>query len=517
MKKTILVFCAIFLLWGASSFAGTYYVQVVNNAFIPSNLNVNAGDQIIWTLMAGTHTTTSTAVPLGAATWNYQFTGVGDTYTYNVTVGGQYAYHCIYHALMTATFTAADNFPLVENFDYPAGDSLRLYGWNITGTVFSNPELVVSPGLSYPNYPLSGIGNAAGLGNTGADVNKQFPDSVNTGSVYAAAMVNITTGQTGDYFMHFGVSPTNSSIFMGRVFVKLAANGNLAFGISKSSISASIVPNYTDSIYTTGTTYLLVLKYKFNAGVNDDSVFLFVNPAITPTEPAASVSHGTSSANDPTSLGTINIRQGTAASAPTLVIDGIKVSLSWAQVVPVELTSFTANASGNNVTLRWTTASETNNRGFEIQKLQSGTWTTSGFVQGKGTSTEENSYSFTDKDLQSGKYIYRLKQVDFDGSYSYSQNVEVTVSAPLTFELSQNYPNPFNPSTTIHYAIPEAGNVKLIVYNLLGQEVKSLVNGFKEAGAYSVNFDASGLNSGLYLYKLETGSYTQVKKMTLLK
>ena len=131
--------------------------------------------------------------------------------------------------------------------------------------------------------------------------------------------------------------------------------------------------------------------------------------------------------------------------------------------------------------------------------------------------TEEHNYSFIDENVSTGDYKYRLKQIDYDGSFEYSDIVDVSISGPTEFSLSQNYPNPFNPSTTIEYSIPESGNVKLKVYNSLGEEVETLVNKFEEAGTYKINFDASSITSGIYFYKLDIGSHSQVKKMILLK
>lgn len=186
--------------------------------------------------------------------------------------------------------------------------------------------------------------------------------------------------------------------------------------------------------------------------------------------------------------------------------------------VPVELASFTASVSGNTVTLNWITSTEMNNSGFDIlRSVQKDVWEKIAFVRGNGTTTEINYYSFEDENLNAGKYSYRLKQIDFDGSYEYSNVVYVDVAIPTKFELSQNYPNPFNPSTTIKFTIPESAMVTLSIFNALGEEVALLVNRVMESGTYEVNFNAVGLNSGMYFYRIQAGDFTQVKKMTLLK
>jgi len=126
-------------------------------------------------------------------------------------------------------------------------------------------------------------------------------------------------------------------------------------------------------------------------------------------------------------------------------------------------------------------------------------------------------YSFSDNSAISGKYSYRLKQIDFDGQFAYSETIEIEVSAPEKFELAQNYPNPFNPTTNIKYSIDNPEIVRLTVYNVIGEEVAQLVNETKEAGIYSINFDASNLNSGIYIYRLESGNQVQMQKMMLVK
>jgi hypothetical protein len=188
-------------------------------------------------------------------------------------------------------------------------------------------------------------------------------------------------------------------------------------------------------------------------------------------------------------------------------------------IVPVELTSFTANVNNlGQVVLNWETATEVNNQGFEIERrTESSEYRTVGFVEGNGTISEPRSYNYTDITAENGINYYRLKQIDFNGTYEYSSEIEVDVNGPLTFDLAQNYPNPFNPSTNIKYSVPESGNVKLSVFNTVGEEVAILVDGFSESGFFEVSFNASSLPSGVYLYKLQSANSVQTKKMMLLK
>ncbi len=194
--------------------------------------------------------------------------------------------------------------------------------------------------------------------------------------------------------------------------------------------------------------------------------------------------------------------------------------------LPVELTSFTANIIENKVLLKWITATEVNNYGFEIERAaplnppkggKQESWEKIGFVEGHGNSNSQKQYSFTDENTTGGTvFKYRLKQIDTDGEYEYSDEVEVEI-IPGEFVLYQNYPNPFNPGTIIKYAIDSKQYANLKVYDVLGNEVVTLVNEVKEAGIYEVEFNASNLPSGVYMYKLESGSYVQTKKMLLLK
>jgi photosystem II stability/assembly factor-like uncharacterized protein len=186
-------------------------------------------------------------------------------------------------------------------------------------------------------------------------------------------------------------------------------------------------------------------------------------------------------------------------------------------VIPVELTSFSAAVSGNDVMLSWNTATETNNSGFQVERKLNDTWERIGFVEGKGTTTNPASYNFTDSPNSSGSVYYRLKQIDFDGSFEYSNVVEVNIAQPNVFALDQNYPNPFNPTTTIKYSIAEQTQVSLKIYDILGNEITTLVNEVKQAGIYNIEYDASSLSSGVYFYELAAGQFISAKKMVILK
>jgi len=189
-------------------------------------------------------------------------------------------------------------------------------------------------------------------------------------------------------------------------------------------------------------------------------------------------------------------------------------------LLPVELVSFTAASLNNKVTLNWETATEINNYGFEIERRVVGesNWALAGFKKGAGSTTETTNYSFTDESFsQTGiKLQYRLKQIDFNGSFTYYDAIEVEV-VPSEMALVQNYPNPFNPSTTISFILPQKENVSLKVYNAMGEEVASLIQGLMEAGTHKINFNSQNLASGLYFYTLTAGNKTQSKKMMLLK
>lgn len=189
--------------------------------------------------------------------------------------------------------------------------------------------------------------------------------------------------------------------------------------------------------------------------------------------------------------------------------------------VPVELASFNAEVSENVITLKWETATETNNFGFDIERSNDNiSFEKIGSIKGKGTTSESQQYSFKDAGITSGKgkMYYRLKQLDMDGTFSYTDAIEVEFSIiPVEFSLSQNYPNPFNPATTIKFGIPKEVKVTLKIYDILGKEVATMVNKKMEPGYYTYEWNAVSFASGVYFYRLDAGSFVRIKKMVLIK
>ncbi len=203
-------------------------------------------------------------------------------------------------------------------------------------------------------------------------------------------------------------------------------------------------------------------------------------------------------------------------------VSGYSNIVSINSVIPVLGPELYAAVQGNSVTLEWTTITEKNNRGFEVERASfatspSGPYIKIGFVDGKGTSTIIQHYSFRDNDLKNGIYRYRLKQVDFDGNFTYLPELEVIVDViPNKFQLNQNYPNPFNPSTKISWQSPVGSWHTIKVYDVLGNEITTLIDEYKPAGRYEAEFNTSSLSSGVYFYQLKAGGFVTTKKMNLL-
>ncbi len=199
------------------------------------------------------------------------------------------------------------------------------------------------------------------------------------------------------------------------------------------------------------------------------------------------------------------------------------IRMTYTAGIPVELINFTALAKDGVVELSWETATEINNQRFEIERRSEITdFRTIGYLEGAGTTTEPKQYIYIDRYVEPGIHFYRLKQIDFNGSFEYSNEVEVNVTGELTFNLSQNYPNPFNPSTVISYRLPVTSDVTLKVYDVLGNEIATLVNEEKQPGNYEIEFnihsdEGRNLSSGIYFYQLKANDHIATKKMVFLK
>ncbi len=226
----------------------------------------------------------------------------------------------------------------------------------------------------------------------------------------------------------------------------------------------------------------------------------------------------------------IEIGAGADVCADSIIINGTYTGSGTIcdGPLPIEITTFTFMVNKNNVTLKWATAWEFNNSGFDIERLcinshginplGSGQWQKIGFVSGNGTTNEPKEYSFDDKKLSSGTYKYRLKQTDYNGSHEYfDMQSDVVITTPNSFSISQNYPNPSNPKSKIDFEIPVKTIVKIKLYNLLGQEVLRLMDEDKDAGYYSIEFDGTKLASGVFFYVINAGEFKAVKKMILVK
>ena len=414
---------------------------------------------------------------------------------------------------------------LSENFGYLNGTALTSNGWT-PFTNLVNPILVgTNNGLSYTGYVNSGIGNAAIIQGDGEDVYRSFT-SQSSGSVYVSFLVNMTIPRgDGNFFGLLTSSPNLLSRYL-RTYAK-AVTGGWSLGLGKSLET----PTYGGTVLVLNTTYLVVLKYTFVIGATNDivSAYVFTDPTLPAVEPAVPEIGPLSPNNtDPANVSCVVLRQDTTVSGaytPDLVIDGIRVGNTWNDApLPVELSSFTSITYGRDIQLNWQTKTEKNSDKFVIERKVSGfNWESIGSVKAAVLSNSPKNYSFSDTKLQSGKYQYKLKMLDNDGSFSYSTIQSAEVAVPKDFYVSQNYPNPFNPTTKIDYQLPMDAKVIMEVFNIAGKKVSELVNQEQTAGYYTVDFGSSKLSSGVYIYRIVTGdkttsnNFSSIKKMVLLK
>ncbi len=327
---------------------------------------------------------------------------------------------------------------------------------------------------------------------------------------------------TQDYALLYSLDSTNW------VQITSDATSN-AFALSPSTYFAdgdattSIITN-TLSNFQAGSIFELSSSFNYTLNGNSSTQIEY---CIKPTDNVQA-----------TTRYTFSLGYGSSSSGPFTAFGNSYPTFLTDAAVPVELTSFTAKAKGKGVILNWKTATEVNNYGFDVERassplstssgndnsssVKSSGWVKIGFTPGHGNSNSPKVYSFNDSDPPNGKVEYRLKQIDTDGRFEYSDVVVVEFEKVKELLLGQNFPNPFNPSTTIKYTIPsnvkgEISNVKITIFDILGREVKTLVNKQQQSGNYEVVFNASHLPSGTYIYRLTAGEFSKSKKLILLK
>jgi hypothetical protein len=392
---------------------------------------------------------------------------------------------------------------LIEDFNYAPIDTLASTNvnnnWvNISSTV--NRIRANGTGLTFPGYNGSGIGASASLTNNGEDCYRNLTSVVSNQNVYYSFLLNVSAAQaTGDYFTGLSTS-TSASAYSGRTFIKSNGTG-YSLGISKINDPA---PVYSTTVLSFNTTYLVVWKCIYSSGTTTDDQFgLYVfNSAIPTTEPTTfDVGPTVATGADPSNYAKVFLRQGNSANAPTLTIDGMRVSTTWANgPLPVKYTQFTADRNNDNVKLNWSTASEVNNNGFEIERSSNGTdFEKIGFVKGVGNSSRLNKYSFTDKNNSSA--YYRLKQVDFDGKYEFSKVLTVK-SNESSVELS---PNPFNDNLVI--------NSNNTIINAEIVDITGRVKMFEVVNNNTAKLNTSGLDNGVYFIRINNGEKVITKRI----
>ena len=398
-------------------------------------------------------------------------------------------------------------------------------------TIQSGQELAFST-----NETVSGTINlTSGLINMGANTLILSNSAINSlaftsGYVSGKFQRAIAGNTTGQYLFPLGVSSSLSRVLTLNILTGTSTAGNITTEFNSSDAGGFSVPlndnGYTVDTYSkegywkltpvtiTGMNYKLSLEAKSIGGVQNPASLRILERIASVWSVQGTHVNGTGIVSDPTAN-----RTGLTLFGD-YVIAGNSSENTLTGTLPVEMKSFTSGVKDNSVNLNWSTTSEINNLGFDIERTDNinTSWSKIGFVKGNGTSTHINNYNFSDTKLQTGKYHYRLKQVDFNGNFEYYnlQN-EISISTPDKFNLSQNFPNPFNPATKIEFQISNQSDVNLTVFDISGRLVSTLVNKNLQAGYYKIEFDGSKLSSGTYFYTLKADNNVSVKKMVLVK
>lgn len=415
-----------------------------------------------------------------------------------------------------------------EPFDYPAGDSINgIHNWTLhSGT--TNPIRVVSPGLSYGTYKSKATGNACSLFVTGEDVNRTFA-AQSAGKVYSSFLVRVDSATaTGDYFFHLSASTLNTSFFVGRVYARKDASNNLQFGLAKASEGAT----YSSNTYAFKNTYLLVLKYKIGSGASDDTVSLFVIDGTVPgSEPVTPTIGPLAPVNsDPASIGTAALRQGGSTTGPVLKLDEIKIDTSWSNSpLAVDLSYFTALGETGQITIKWSTAGENNAGHWDVWKATKPSgdyrWMTS--LPAAGNSNEPKDYFWIDRNVQTYKtYYYRLVQTDESSDslvYGPVSAEALLTSVKPVSPISVNCePNPFRNAVNISFETTSPQAVKLEIFSITGQLIKSFLQSKANIGINNFQWDGKGNNGepcpqGIYFFRLSQNNSNCKGKIVLIR
>ncbi len=427
------------------------------------------------------------------------------------------------------TFNIYDNnFTELKTLNNTAGAS---NGYIAIDNQFASPKIV----NIYNNF-ITGFKTVAtnsncklyGIRHAGSSTTNAYHNTI-----YLPEMVNMTT--FGTSFIAGIVFANTSEASPGTAAVMISKNNIIysdetsmkTYGIRRGGTTGSFTSDYNDIYYNpsnangyTGmdnvTDQQTLTNWINNTAYDDNSVSVAVTFFSPPDLHLAG-----SSVGDPNLLGTTGTGIGTDIDGDTRLSPPAGPYMGadeGATALPVELSSFSASVKNNFVQLAWKTTTEVNSASFQVQRKSERTdWTKIGEVIAAGNSNSPKDYSFSDKNLASGKYQYRLKMIDADGSYQFSNTAEAEISLPTEFSLSQNYPNPFNPTTVINYSIPFDTDVRLDIYSVNGELVRSLVNETQSTGSYNVQFDASDLASGTYIYRMIAKDFVQTKKMQLIK
>ncbi len=498
---------------------------------------------------ADTVTKTLTLIGAGITTTITNSAGVGIIVkASNVVLQSLRVAHCLTNGISVSTVTNLTLVNVTADSNATSGAQLTKVTGTSVVTNFSatgNKDHGLSIGGASANITInSGTFNNNGTGRgdgTGAGINMNASGGTIISSISIIGLITASNNTTAGIWAYANDSnDTVKTVTIGSTgSMILTNNGGAGVILTGNVMNATVTGNFTKG--SANAAGVLIVGISYDSPYAPISTLIkkcTFNPGYWSYQPAISLSdfgeaEGIQSFTSPYNVSA----DSNQFNVPTTGIDSLiwdqvddpslgKVDHTDDNILPVELTSFTASAQGRQIELRWATATEVNNYGFEVERraMNNGqstmnNWTRVAFVQGKGTTNAPQLYTYSDAVLLPGKFQYRLEQIDHDGEIEYSPTVEVNAAlAPGDYALSQNFPNPFNPSTTIQFALATTQFAELKVFNSLGQEVKTLFSGVGEAGVINeVQFDGREFASGVYFYSLTAEGRHEIKKMLLLK